>query len=91
MPTVGGAGSPSSCAQEMAFLTPGGFSSEKDKLLVNTILGQNQPSILATGDLGTQHPGLYLRIKLLLLTLAGGTCKTISAEPIFLSFFLIYS
>lgn len=58
MATVGGAGSLSTHAQEMAFLAPGGFSSVKYKLLVLTIPGQNHPSILATGDLGTQHPGL---------------------------------
>lgn len=45
-----------------------------------TILGQGLPSILALGDLGTQHPGLYLRIKLSLLTLVGSTSKTISAR-----------
>lgn len=78
MPAVGGAGSLSTYAQEMAFFTPGGFSSEKDKQLVNTILGQGHSSILASRDLGTQHPGLYLKIKLLLLTLVGSTSKIIS-------------
>lgn len=42
-----GAGSPSTHAQEMAFFTPGGFSSEKDKQLVNNHPGSG-PSL---------HPG----------------------------------
>lgn len=89
MPTVGGAGSPSTHVQEMPVLSPGGFSSEKDKLLVHTILGEDHPSILARGDLGAQHPGLYLRGKLLMLVPVGNTSKGISVEPIFLSLFLI--
>lgn len=89
MPTVGGAGSPSTHVQEMPVLSPEGFSSQKDKLLVHTILGQDDPSILARGDLGAQHPGLYLRGKLLMLIPVGNTSKGISAEPIFLSLFLI--
>lgn len=85
MPTVGGAGSPSTHVQEIPFLSPGGFSSEKDKPLVHTILGQDHPSILVRGDLGAQHPGLYLRGKLLMLVPVGNTSQGISAEPIFLS------
>lgn len=73
----------------MSCLSPEGFNPEKDKLLVSTILDQDHPSILARGDLGIQHPVLNLRIKPLLLTLVGSTSKTISAEPIFLSLFLI--
>lgn len=91
MPTVGGAGSPSTHVQEMPFLSQGGFSPEKDKLLVHTVLGQDHPSILPRGDLGGQHPGLYLRVKLLSLIPVDSTSKTISTEPIFLSLFLIYS
>lgn len=90
MPSVGGAVSPSTHVQEMPFLSQGDFSPEKDKLLVHTILGQDHLSILARGDLGGQHPGLYLRIKLLLLIPVDSTSKTISAEPIFLSLFLLY-
>lgn len=75
----------------MSFLSPEGFNPEKDKLLVSTILDQDHPSILARGDLGGQHPGLYLKVKLSLLTLVGSTSKTISAEPVFLSLFPIYS
>lgn len=90
MPSVGGAVSPSTHVQEMPFLSQGGFSPEKDKLLVHTILGQDHFSILARRDLGGQHPGLYLRIKLLSLIPVNSTSKTISAEPIFLSLFLLY-
>lgn len=82
-----GAGSPSTYAQKIPFLTPGSFSPEND----NTILAQDHPSILARGDLGVQHPDVYLRVKLLSLTLMGSTSKTTSAELIFLSLFVIYS
>lgn len=47
-----GAGSPSTYAQEMPFLTPGSFSPEMD----NTIPVQDHPSILIRKDLGVQHP-----------------------------------
>lgn len=54
MPTVGGAGSPSTHVQEMPVLSPGGFSSEKDKLLVHTILGPGRP--LHPGQRGSGRP-----------------------------------
>lgn len=66
------------------FLTVGGFSPEK-----KPTPGQNHPESgppLHPGQEGLsgQHPGLCLRVKLLLLTLVG---STISVEPAFLSLF----
>lgn len=53
MPAVGGAGSLSTHAQEMAFFTPGGFRSGKDKQLVNNHPGSG-PS-LHPGPRGSGH------------------------------------
>ena len=82
-----GAGSPSTYAQEMPFLTPGSFSPEMD----NTILVQDHPSILIRKDLGVQHPDYISEGKSTVVHPGGSTSKTTSAESIFLSLFLIYS
>ena len=88
-----GAGSPSTYAQEMPFLTPGSFSPEMD----NTIPVQDHPSILIRKDLGVQHPDYIYSLSRLseakstVVHPGGTTSKTTSAESIFLSFFLTYS
>lgn len=57
MPAVGGSGSPPTHAQEMAFFfSPGGFSSEKDKQLVNNRPGSGPSLHPGPGDSGDSAP-----------------------------------
>lgn len=77
MPTIRGAGSPFTHAQEMPCLFNScRLQSRKDKLLVSNILSQDHPSILARGVWAAST-------QLLLFALVGGTGKSICAEPVF--------
>jgi len=90
MPTAGSAGSPSTHAQEMAFFTPGGFSSEKDKQLVNNHPGSGPSLHPGPGGSGYSAPRPVSEDQAIVAHPGwAAQAKPSLQEPIFLRFFLI--
>lgn len=82
MPAVGGSGSPPTHAQEMAFFfSPGGFSSEKDKQLVNNRPGSGPSLHPGPGDSGDSAPRPVAEDQAIVIPPGGAAhVKTISSR-----------